>query len=647
MAPAGPRLVRSAGSSGSMRSQPPPPEVPSQPLLVARPEDGRQKDGRQKNEKNNRKPDSTAMAEKLHQRAVILLHERHDLDGALEALNSAIELMPRAPGLLEDRGLLYRKLGRWTEAIQDYANARAMEERQAAEAERQQLSRGKSMGKSTSNSPFRRMSSEKSASAMRPAAEPAAEPAAAPTAAPTAASRPGSGAVRFAGAPIAAGGEEAADEEAEAGADGGDRSDAEGDDREYEEYETYEEDEESLAAAAQEAAAAAAESLLWGSGNGEADDSRNPELGMLAGGLRNLSDNAIARMLRAVETPPAQRSLEQSVLLSAALRAVPVLANLPEEARLRLCTGATVAVAEEEQVLQHPGGGGGEGAFASQGEDEDEDTDERGLFVMLAGEARLTRRVGSGGGSSSSVLRAGDHFGGIDILHRSIRTSGIVAMERCVMLVVSADEFRNALRRNKLEEAAEKAIFVASVPMFAKLPWERLLRMVRLLENMQFAHGETIVRQGDTPQGLYIVHDGRCTVTRSLAISEGGRTRHRRMHLETLMPRDTYGGDAILHGVLRSQTSLVAETDVMVLFMPRHEFSPAHLTEEALRMLKLNAKLYRPNDELLLQRHYQELEWDRAKKTYVKEVIREAMDNRTVKVMNSGNPVTMRRSNEG
>ena len=39
---------------------------------------------------------------------------------------------------------------------------------------------------------------------------------------------------------------------------------------------------------------------------------------------------------------------------------------------------------------------------------------------------------------------------------------------------------RNFVRQqsSRLEEAAERAIFVASVPMFHKLPWERLLRMV-------------------------------------------------------------------------------------------------------------------------------------------------------------------------
>ena len=146
--------------------------------------------------------------------------------------------------------------------------------------------------------------------------------------------------------------------------------------------------------------------------------------------------------------------------------------------------------------------------------------------------------------------------------------------------------------------------------------------------------------------GLYIVRDGRCTVQRQMEFVEQGKTKSRRMHLETLMPRDAYGGDAVLHGLMRSRTSLVAETDVSMLFMPRTDFSPSHLTEDALRMLKLNSKLYRPNDELLLQRHYHELEWGRAKRQFVKQVMAEALDRKAIKNMLSGNPSTMRRSSE-
>ena len=65
---------------------------------------------------------------------------------------------------------------------------------------------------------------------------------------------------------------------------------------------------------------------------------------------------------------------------------------------------------------------------------------------------------------------------------------------------------------------------------------------------------------------------------------------------------------------------------------------------QALRMLKLNAKLYRPNDELLLQRHYQEMEWARAKQHYVKGVIKQAREKKTLDALMSRNPSTMKRS---
>ena len=121
----------SSGSFGGAGQDPTRPAFTPQPLLVARPDEGKQQ--RPAAGLAARKIDAAAQAQTLHQRAVALLHKNGDLEGALSALNAAIELMPRAHALLQDRGLLYRKLGRWTEAIQDYGNARALEERVAAE----------------------------------------------------------------------------------------------------------------------------------------------------------------------------------------------------------------------------------------------------------------------------------------------------------------------------------------------------------------------------------------------------------------------------------------------------------------------------------------------------------------------------------
>ena len=246
---------------------------------------------------------------------------------------------------------------------------------------------------------------------------------------------------------------------------------------------------------------------------------------------------------------------------------------------------------------------------------------------MLFGEIRVDHSVGGTGGPSS--LTAGDHFGQLASQkatrnQSSSSASRMVAVQHTGLLRVSAADLGRTIQRSQLEAAGDKAMFVVSCPMFSKLPWERLLRLVQQLQPRRYALGETIALQGDTPIGLYILQEGRCSVSRDIVLHDGGRRRTRTMHLETLMPRDTFGGDALLQGALRNYASLVAEQEVLMLFLQRVDFNPSQLSEDALRMLKLNAKLYRPDDEALRQRYYNQLEWDRAKHHYCEEVLAES-----------------------
>ena len=383
--------------------------------------------------------------------------------------------------------------------------------------------------------------------------------------------------------------------------------------------------------------------------------------------LGRLSARDFEELLTAASAPPAERAEDETAVLAHAMRCVPVLASLPDEERARLCATATYEQYEEHQHVASFGGDGGPTDRAHAVEPyQPPHGRTRGLCILLFGELLVTRGVGnagagngtgdgagsgagggSGGGSGGAapvqLLMPGDHFGDNALLHKAFQNCTVRATERSGVLCFSEAEFRQTLRRSKIEKEAEKAIFVASVPMFAKLPWERLLKMNHRLQPREFPRGAVLLAQGDTPPGLFVVQDGRLVVLREMQYVEGGRQRTRRMHLETLMPRDTYGGDAMVHGLLRSRTTLMAETDVTVLFMSRTDFAPSLLTEDALRMLKLNAKLYRPDDELLLQRHYHELEWDRAKRHFVKEVLSEARDKRKLKALLSGNPSTMKR----
>ena len=627
---------------------------------------------------NSIKHDKHAQAMEHVKRAQYYFHA-HEYEKALRAVDAAIELVPRAPGLLMERGQLYRKLGRWTDAIADYSNAKTLEEKQAQEAA--MLVRAHSRGSPTKRpSGSVRLSSSQmtrplTASASVPAtvAAPAGAPAGAAAARPFSASclrERGSAASQSAAAaqghartpspPAGDAGEAEADEVGEEEADddasprpppAGASSSAEGDGGEAVGGGASEDDpeEEGAGDAPAPAAAPAASS--------EFDVEALSALGrMSGGGLADLSADARASMLSALAMPPEERQVEHSAYLSACLKGVPVLAKLPDDSRLKLCTSARLVEVEEGTLLRAADGGGGGGTpgggapgggapgggvGGSGSSSRRPSASSLGLYVVLYGEVRVTRPPGG-----THTLCAGDHFGDIDLLHKSLRHAEIVSAEPCGLLAVDADDFRRVLQRSHLEEAAERAIFIASVPMFHKLPWERLLRMVSLFEPRQYRHGETIVQQGETPLGVFVIFDGRCTVQREIEVADGGRRRIKPMRLETLMPRDTYGGDAVLHGASRSQTSLVAETDCKLLFMPRADFSPAHLTEEAMRMLKLNAKLYRPDDDMLLRRHFEEQEWEHAKKHYVRQVMRDAHEQRKGAALLSRNPAMMRRSSE-
>ena len=69
-------------------------------------------------------------------------------------------------------------------------------------------------------------------------------------------------------------------------------------------------------------------------------------------------------------------------------------------------------------------------------------------------------------------------------------------------------------------------------------------------------------------------------------------------------------------------TSLRAETPASCLFLSRSDFTPQLLHDDTLRELRMMAKRH-PTDDELRSRHYQDHEWERAKRAYVDEVVSE------------------------
>lgn len=106
----------------------------------------------------------------------------------------------------------------------------------------------------------------------------------------------------------------------------------------------------------------------------------------------------------------------------------------------------------------------------------------------------------------------------------------------------------------------EQILFLKQVPLFRDIPGEEVAGLLEIVEEAAFAPGETILRQGDAGDALYIVVEGQITIDVD-GVRRPGR----------IGPRDVIGELSILTGEPRAATC-VAETDVVALRIRREPF---------------------------------------------------------------------------
>ena len=94
-----------------------------------------------------------------------------------------------------------------------------------------------------------------------------------------------------------------------------------------------------------------------------------------------------------------------------------------------------------------------------------------------------------------------------------------------------------------------------------------------------------------------------------------------------LVRRDVCGELALLQPKRQIGVTLRVVSKASCLFLARADFSPQLLPDETLREMRLLSKLY-SGDDMLRARHFQDQEWEKAKKVYVREVIREVRDRK-------------------
>ena len=117
----------------------------------------------------------------------------------------------------------------------------------------------------------------------------------------------------------------------------------------------------------------------------------------------------------------------------------------------------------------------------------------------------------------------------------------------------------------------DSATALARSPLFSHLGRLDLARLAGELEEMHFAPGQAIVRQGDRPDGFYVIKQGRAAVLAGGAAAPGSGDGAGEQPLTTLGPGEVFGEMALLTDSPRTAT-VVAETDLTVWRLSRSRF---------------------------------------------------------------------------
>lgn len=106
----------------------------------------------------------------------------------------------------------------------------------------------------------------------------------------------------------------------------------------------------------------------------------------------------------------------------------------------------------------------------------------------------------------------------------------------------------------------EKVLFLKGVDLFSAIPGEDLSQIAQIADEVELESGETVVKEGDHGDSLYLIVSGTVRVHR-------GAT-----EIATLGERQVFGEMALLDSEPRS-ASVTATTDVTLLRIHQEDFA--------------------------------------------------------------------------
>jgi cGMP-dependent protein kinase len=174
------------------------------------------------------------------------------------------------------------------------------------------------------------------------------------------------------------------------------------------------------------------------------------------------------------------------------------------------------------------------------------------FFVLASG--RLDVIIN---GRTVNVIKPGEGFGELALLHDTPRSATIKTVEPCSLWAVDRISFREMLQSVNAQNYAENKAFVDSIALFSMLTENQKEALLNSLATHKFSMGQRIVNEGDPGDLFYIIKDGTVSCTK-----EGNEVRR-------LTKGEFFGEQALLYASNRTATVTAVGGEVKCLSIGR------------------------------------------------------------------------------
>lgn len=196
------------------------------------------------------------------------------------------------------------------------------------------------------------------------------------------------------------------------------------------------------------------------------------------------------------------------------------------------------------------------------------------MFIIAQGNIRVSAKDHKGGQVELAVLGAGDFFGEIGLFTKSNRTATCTAIEEVDLLEITRKDFEDITKKfprvnQVLHDFYSTRVLdtvLAKSELFGQVNPQVRTELARKFVPKDFADGQTIVREGEPGEALFLLRDGSVEVY----TQKNGQD----LKLADMKAGDFFGEVALLTGKPRT-ASIRAKGRADVLMLQKVDFDGA------------------------------------------------------------------------